>query len=307
MTTEETKQKKNKHRSPNYPFISLKEACDKAKVVWDKEGKHSVNPNVVIKHWEYGAKSSGGRLAISALLKYGLFEEVESDKGREVKLSDRAMIVIVGENEARKNTLKQLALEPKIYKELWEKFGSDLPSEDSLKSKLILEWKFNQAVVQKFIKDYKETISFAGLKEGDKIGEKQINEENEDKNQENLENGIIPPNIPPKNVQQIEKKMLATYHIPLGKNQATLSFYGEKLLPEDFSDLEIYVRLFKKQLSRTQSSNTLERLFPLNATWKNKGHEKPIILIEDMGAKDGVEYYKSQDGNEIPENELIFE
>lgn len=49
------------------------------------------------------------------------------------------------------------------------------------------------------------------------------------------------------------KKMLAQYTIPLGQNEATLVFTGEKLTTDDFDALTEYVELFKKQFERAQA------------------------------------------------------
>ncbi len=55
------------------------------------------------------------------------------------------------------------ALTPKIHREIWKKWPLNLPSEDTLKHTLCLDWKppFNPAAVDGFIKEYKDTIAFA--------------------------------------------------------------------------------------------------------------------------------------------------
>ena len=44
--------------------------------------------------------------------------------------------------------------------------------------------------------------------------------------------------------------VLATFKIPLGLNEAELTFTGERLEPEDFDALADYVSIFKKQYER---------------------------------------------------------
>ncbi len=52
---------------------------------------------------------------------------------------------------------------PRIHAELWERYGSDLPSDQSLKRYLVLEKNFNEAAVDELLEEYKQTIAFAGL------------------------------------------------------------------------------------------------------------------------------------------------
>ncbi len=54
-------------RSVSYPFITLEQAVARAKVLWDKEGKNLAYVSAAVTHWDYAAKSSGGRQTIAAL------------------------------------------------------------------------------------------------------------------------------------------------------------------------------------------------------------------------------------------------
>ena len=263
-------QKRKVSRGPSYPGISLRDAISKTRIIWDEEKRHPVSPVLAAQHWDYSAKSSGGRIALAAFLKYGLLEEVNSPTGREVKITDRAMQICHGEEQPRLKAIQEAALSPKIYRELWERFGPELPSDDSLSRKLLLEWEFNQASIPGFIKDYRDAINFAGLKSGDKV-DTPVNEDDDGGGEQgdlNLaaspETAATPPRqsiaplAPPAatpSVAQVQKpsipnNVLATFKIPLGVNEAELTFTGERLEPEDFDALTDYVAIFKKQYER---------------------------------------------------------
>ena len=222
---------KKRHRSPSYPAISLREAVDKARLVWDKESRHPVNHLVLVKHWGYAEKSSGGLVAMSALIKFGLMEDVEAKVGRELKLTDLALRIVAGEETERKSALKQAALRPKIYGELWKKYGVDLPSDDSLTSRLILQYDFNRTIVQGFIKDYKDTIKFAEIGSGDIAPDDKGEEPNGEVENDDSKgkSGVVepPPYVPP-HKDKLGENVLATYKIPLGSNEAELIFRGER-------------------------------------------------------------------------------
>ena len=51
-----------------------------------------------------------------------------------------------------------------IHKELWEKYGPELPSPESMKRYLIVERHFNERVVDDFVKQYIGTLDYAGLR-----------------------------------------------------------------------------------------------------------------------------------------------
>lgn len=273
---EQEKQTKKRHRSPSYPAISLKDAIEKAQVIWDKEKQHSVPAMVVIKHWDYTEKSSGGKLALSALLKYGLLEEVESSTGREVKLTKLALKILVGEEADRKAALKESALTPKIYSELWQKYGANLPSEESLKSKLILEQNFNTTAIPSFIKDYKDTISFTGLEDSDKVRtDEEIDPNKPETDELKKSNDPLKPKTreTPLTRNGGGGSVLATYSIPLGANEATLTFTGKTALqPEDFEELKDALEFFKKQYERKlkQDQNALSGFFGASSSQKSE-------------------------------------
>jgi hypothetical protein len=162
----EARQKKLRTRSPAYPYIDLRAALEKAAVLWKVEGRHPAVVNVVMQHWGYKEESSTGYSCVAALKKFGLVDHEGMGETRQIRLSGLALAILLDDdpNSAdRQEALKTAALAPRIHAELWEKYGPDLPSDQSLKRYLVLEKNFNEAAVDELLEEYKLTMSFAGL------------------------------------------------------------------------------------------------------------------------------------------------
>lgn len=155
-----------KHRSPAYPFMGLETAIERARVVYEKERMHPATVPVMAGHWGFKDKSSGGLQTVSALRQFGLMEEAPGNgAARRVKLTDaaRRLIVLPADNPERPRLLAEAARKPTLYAELLEKWGSELPSDQNLRTYLLLERNFNESAVDGAIRNFRSSISFAGL------------------------------------------------------------------------------------------------------------------------------------------------
>ncbi len=153
---------RRKVRSPSFPFISLREAVDRARAFYEAEQRNAARPETAAAHWGYSPKSSGGKQTIAAMRAFGL---IEGDTL--VKLSGRALRILLDERDAseeRERLLKQAALLPPLHSRLWERYGADLPSAQTLRLSLILDEGFNENSVDDFLTEYKETLEFAKLR-----------------------------------------------------------------------------------------------------------------------------------------------
>ena len=153
---------RRKVRSPSFPFISLREAVDRARAFYEAEQRNAARPETAAAHWGYSPKSSGGKQTIAALRAFGLLEGDTL-----IKLSGRALRILLDEREAseeRERLLKQAALLPPLHSRLWERYGADLPSAQTLRLSLILDEGFNENSVDDFLTEYKETLEFAKLR-----------------------------------------------------------------------------------------------------------------------------------------------
>ena len=110
-------EKKEIGQRQRYPALSLEEAIQKARTVFDHVQRSSASTEKVASYWKYGLKSSGWRLSLAALKQYGLLESVGSKKSGEVKLTDLALRIILDSREQsteRDQAIKEAALRPQI-------------------------------------------------------------------------------------------------------------------------------------------------------------------------------------------------
>lgn len=153
-------------RSPAYPAVSLKLAIKKAQEFYKVEGRNEAFLTVALSHWGYSPTSGNGLKLVAALSSYGLADTTGSGKNRKIKLSELALRIVLDNREGsseKAQVIQSLALKPKIHQKLWNLWGADLPSIDSMSHHLIFEEKFNEKFVNSFVKDYRETIEFSQL------------------------------------------------------------------------------------------------------------------------------------------------
>lgn len=156
---------RKKVRSPSFPAIDLREAVEQARVLYEAERRNAARPEIVVAHWGYSPKSSGGLQTIAALRAYGLVEGEGA-----VRLTDRGVHLALDDPGAPQWTAlaREAALAPPVHVRLWERYGADLPSDKNLRSFLVLELGFNEGAVDLCLRNYRETLSFAGLQAGAK-------------------------------------------------------------------------------------------------------------------------------------------
>ena len=144
-------------RSPNYPSLSLPEALDKVRLIYQNQHTHGAPREVVVKSMGYAGINGASATAISALHKYGLLE----GRGDEVRVSDRAMRFLNPLNDQeRSEAIREAAREPALFQELADKFPGPLPNEEVLRNYLIRNG-FAPAAVSGVILAYRETLDYA--------------------------------------------------------------------------------------------------------------------------------------------------
>jgi hypothetical protein len=174
MADQENDDKRKRTRSPAYPFINLETAIKRAKEFYDQEQRNSASLKVAVKHWNYEEKSSGGLQTAAALISFGLLKDEGTGDKRKLQLTPNAIRILLDQRPdsgEKAEIIKRTALTPKIHSELWKKWGNTLPSDAEFRHTLLVDWEppFNEKSVDGFIKEYKDTISFAKLTESDKV------------------------------------------------------------------------------------------------------------------------------------------
>jgi hypothetical protein len=160
---------RTKHRSPNYPAIALRRAVDLANSIYTRDRMAKIP--IAVAHDRLGVKrhSGLGNQLVAAMKAYGLLNVDGKGEKREVQLTDRAHRIVLNASD-RSEMLRKAAVEPAINQKLWAKYGeTGLPQNDVLREFLIWTLKFNSDTVAEFIKDFSDTVRFAGLTNQDII------------------------------------------------------------------------------------------------------------------------------------------
>jgi hypothetical protein len=159
-------------RGPAYPYVDLRKAVERAQVVADKGGgRQPMPPESFYSLWGIGAKSSSARQTLAALNYYGLVDYMGRGKDRRAKLTDLAKQIVFDqqENSAEKAAaIRQAALEPPIFRELFERYGHILPADTVFHTYLMRDKGFTKQGAEAATDNYKSTFEYAALAEPDK-------------------------------------------------------------------------------------------------------------------------------------------
>ena len=156
------KAKRKVHRSPNYPSLSLGDALDRARQIYDAEKRTPASPDTILAHLGYKPGVGPGLRALSALRQYGLLEE----RGGQDRISDSAFHILSLSEASpdRVVALREAARRPALFRQLLEVYGGEIPSDVNLRDHLIKVHSFNPDSVATFIKAFRETVEFAKLR-----------------------------------------------------------------------------------------------------------------------------------------------
>ncbi len=166
--------KPRKHRSPAYPFVNLETAITRARELYGKERSHPTRIGTVAGHWGFGVKSSGGMQTIAALKQYGLLEGSGGNHAdRKVKLTDlaRRILLLPEDSPDRSQLLREAALRPSLFSEMFSKWHSELPSDENIRSYLLLDRNFNDGTVSSVIRNFRDTLGYSGAMDSDTMSD----------------------------------------------------------------------------------------------------------------------------------------
>lgn len=192
----EKPKKPKQGRSPAYPSIDLKKALEKAKALYDAEGKYAVPMPSAFSAWGFGAKSSGGRETRASLRYFGIITvEGEGDAGK-VKLTEKTLRILLDQREdtTEKNALiRELALTPAVHKQLLEQFPDGIKSDATAIHYLVFDGGFNEGAASEVVTEFKATADYAGLYEPDNV----VDKSDPKRDGEDTGGGVSDPPPPP--------------------------------------------------------------------------------------------------------------
>ena len=169
--SEQTQDRTKRERSPSYPGISLGQAIDRARALYDQERRNAAPVTAVVQHWGFSNASNGAAtVALSALEKFGLIAVNGARLDRKVRLTDLALTILLNPDEnAVTESVREAALNPPIHRLLWNEYQGDLPSDDTLRYELIVGKRFSERGADNFISQFRATIAFAKLSPLDSV------------------------------------------------------------------------------------------------------------------------------------------
>lgn len=157
-------------KSPPYPFVSLPKAVERARSLFTIARNYPVSMSVLAEAWNYSSSSSGVIQTAAALIQFGLLSSEGSGKDRKFQLTASGVRLAQDTDptsEKRYTALRLASLSPKIYAELWAKFGDPKGISDSLlKNYLVLDRielslaPFSEAAAMDVIAQYRETMAY---------------------------------------------------------------------------------------------------------------------------------------------------
>jgi hypothetical protein len=194
-STEDFEDKARKERSPSYPFISLPKALERAKAFDEAHRRNPARLASVAETWGYSSSSSGLLQTASALKAYGLLEDNGRGGDRKTQLTDLAQRILHDTRPgAREAATREAALRPRLFAEYAEKWLPMRPSDSHCLSELRLDRGFTEAAASMFLRSFDETVTFAGLKEGDGLSiSLEDNDRVEEVNLNRLGHRFVPP------------------------------------------------------------------------------------------------------------------
>lgn len=234
-------------RSPAYPGIDLEKAVVKAKALYDAEGKYPAPMSSAFKAWGFSAKSSGGRETRAALRYFGLIViEGDGETGK-VKLTDKALRVLLDDREDQSEKLvliQELALTPKVHKEIYEKFPDGIKSDATVEHFLVFDEGFNKSAAGEVVAVFKATALYAGLFQPDNMVVKDDHEGLDPMQQMSAET----KRLLDQPASSIRRPMLQEV-FNLDEGPVTLTFPAE-LTTTSYEDLKSYFDLFLRKAKR---------------------------------------------------------
>src|SRR5665213_3133655 len=164
--------KKERQRSPNYPAVGLREAVERVRKLIQADGKSGAPPEIAAKHIGYSSAHGQAMSVVAALKKFNL---VADSGGRLAPTQGALEIVNLPENDPRRQkALREAALSPFLYHELVAQHEvAGLPAADVLEAELTTYKGFNPKAVGGFVRDFLDTLEFAGIIVGRGVGSKE--------------------------------------------------------------------------------------------------------------------------------------
>lgn len=152
---------RKKGRSPSYPANPLDVCIDRAKTLFEREGRHAAPIAAIQESFGYKPNTGPANVALASLKKFGLLTDEGAGAMRTGRLTSLAIDIITHPDP--RSLIAEAALIPPIHRELWEQYEGSLPSDATLLHELISRREFTRTGATEFVAQLRKTIDFADL------------------------------------------------------------------------------------------------------------------------------------------------
>lgn len=145
----------SKIRSPRYPIIGLREAIQKAELVYRTDYRNKIPKELVAQHIGYSGLNGKSLGIISALTKYGLLEGSRES----MWATDRLVDIVEREpgDPDRIMAIKEAAMAPEPFSDIAKQFP-EKASDQAIRAFLISKRQYLPESAARLIRSYRETL-----------------------------------------------------------------------------------------------------------------------------------------------------
>lgn len=160
--------KKVRPRSPEFPFVPLKEAIQRVEQLITANQRHPARIKNLAPLWSYSSGSSSFLRTVAALRVFGLVDETGAGDDRKIAVSELGMKIVMDKRPGATEAAIVKAFENcTILSEYRQKWGKRRPSDTVCQSELTLDNGFTEVAARKFISVYDDTVAFVESVETD--------------------------------------------------------------------------------------------------------------------------------------------
>lgn len=327
-TTADIGQRK-KQRSPSYPSIDLGTAVRDVAKLYGKPGegiKRNATPtDVAMSTMGYMPKSSKGMRALAAMISYGLLAEEGAGLQRTVRLTEAALDLqfLADDDPERIAILKEMAMRPKIFKEIIEAYPGELPNDLTIERYLVRTKGFNPEAVRTLIRAFRATYQYVNLGNPGILSEDEGGEESGQESLDFPDDGGTPsgagqqrqspPSKPPKyeegrDVRMNNQEGMRTLSILLPEQRIAFLDIPTPASASDIRFMVKYLALMEETLVFPPPARTAPRIRFGEAMWHGPDTDQPVKVIGYWGERDGQHYVEIEGSNTgVPFDEIEYD
>jgi hypothetical protein len=144
-------------RSPSYPALSLSEAVERTRQLYEKEGTAHTAPEVAVTAWSYKSLNGASARTLAAVRQYGLVEDV----GRDVKISERGLTILLEpeSSQDRREAILSASREPTAFADILSEYPNGIPSDQGLIAYLVRKRAFTEDGAKKLNAVLRDTMA----------------------------------------------------------------------------------------------------------------------------------------------------